>query len=123
MSAEIIPFPCRRFTAVDAIQLEEVASAMIDAGAWGRVECFADGAAAGLGFDAVLIYLPEAVFPVFIIERHKNGNYALIDCATGAPLATAKTLGGALAPLKPVLRLADAEPGDTLPQRLQWNLW
>jgi hypothetical protein len=123
MSAKIIAFPCRRFTAVDAIQLEDLASAMIGVGAWGRVEYFSDGAAGSLGFDAVLIYLPDAVFPVFIIERHKNGNYALIDCATGVPLAAAKSLGGALAPLKPVIRRAEAEPGDAVPRRLQWNLW
>lgn len=123
MSATIIPFPCRRFTAVDAVQLEDLASAMIGAGAWGRVEYFTDGAAGSLGFDAVLIYLPDAVFPVFIIERHKNGNYALIDCATGVPLATAKTLGGALTPLKPLIRLAEVGQHEAVPGRLQWNLW
>ena len=53
MSATIIPFPCRRFTAVDAVQLEDLASAMIGAGAWGRLEYFSDGAALG-----PLKYLP-----------------------------------------------------------------
>jgi hypothetical protein len=96
---------------------------MIAIGAWGRVQYLAHGEAEGLGFDSVLIYLPDGAYPIFVIERQTNGNYSLIDCTTMAALTNAKTLGGALAPLKPVIRLAEACRSDDPPRKLQWNLW
>jgi len=123
MSATIIPFPSQRFTAVDADRLKDLASAMIAIGAWGRVEYLSHSAAQGLGFESVLIYLPDGGYPIFVIERQRNGNYSLIDCATMAVLTNAKTLGGALAPLKPVIRLAETCGSSDPPRKLQWNLW
>ena len=123
MTATIIPFSSQRFTVIDADRLNDLASAMIAIGAWGRVQYLSHGAAERPGFEAVMIYLPDGAYPVFVIERQKNGDYTLIDCTTMAALATARTLDGALVPLQPVIRLAEAGRDDALPSRLQWNLW
>jgi hypothetical protein len=109
MSAKIISFPSHRFSAVDADKLRDVVSIMTAIGAWGRVQYL--DASRGPGFDMVLIYSPDALVPNLIIKRQKNGAYLLMDSATMAVTAAAKTLDDLLAPLEPVLRVVEA-PGN-----------
>ena len=106
MSAKIISFPSHRFSAVDADKLHDVVSIMTAIGAWGRVQYL--DASRGPGFDMVLIYSPDALVPNLIIKRQKNGTYLLVDSATMAVTAAAKTLDDLLAPLEPVLRVVEA---------------
>lgn len=121
MSARIIPFPSHRFTVVDAERLHDVASAMIATGIWGRVQYV--GAAQGPGFNIVLVFLPDCSNPVFTFERHKNGSYSMIDCTTMSVMASGRTLEAALAPLQPVINLAESAPGQIDFKQLHWNVW
>src|SRR5262245_40404621 len=108
MTARIIPFPSHRFSAVDADILHGVESTMIAIGVWGRVQYL--DAAQGPGFDMVLIYSPDALAPNLIIKRQKTGVYMLIDSMSMEVMATAKTLDDLLAPLEPVIRVAETAP-------------
>jgi len=108
MTARIISFPSHRFSAVDAEILRGVESTMIAIGAWGRVQYL--DTTQGPGFDMVLIYSPEALAPNLIIKRQKTGAYMLIDSVSMEVMATAKTLDDLLAPLEPVIRVAETAP-------------
>jgi hypothetical protein len=121
MSATIIPFPSQRFTVVDAGRLNDVAALMIAMGVWGGIQYV--GAAKGPGFDTVLIYMPGASNPIFLIERRKNGSYVMTDCSSMTEMSNARTLDGALQPLAPVIRLAETSHAPAEVKRLHWNVW
>ena len=117
MSAKIISFPSHRFSVVDADKLHDVVSTMTAIGVWGRVQYL--DTSHGPGFDMVLIYSPDAHAPNLLIKRQRNGAYLLMDCGTMAVMAVAKTLDDLLAPLEPVLRVAEAPGNEKGIRRLQ----
>jgi hypothetical protein len=96
MSATILAFRDHHFTVLDAERLDSLASAMIDIGAWERVFHVASDRPGAPGFEAMLVYLPDEIYPAYSVERHRNGSYWLIDCSTMRPMVSAKTLGPVL---------------------------